>query len=104
VGDLLDAVDGPAVAVIAVVTVALFLWFLLPVVIALIELFALALIVSLGVLVRIGLRRPWLVDAERLDRHGRHTWQVVGWRRSGRAVTELADKLRLGQPPTQLPH
>lgn len=86
-----------------VIAVVVFVVFLLPIVIALIELTLLLLLVAAGVLVRVLLRRPWIVDVQRLDAHGGSSWKVVGWRRSGELVTALATQLQSGQPMTGLP-
>jgi hypothetical protein len=54
-----------------------------------------------GVLAVVGLvlvRRPWLVEAERqgLD-PPRRVWRVIGWRRSGRCIREVAAAIAQGR-------
>ncbi|MBW3669772.1 MAG: hypothetical protein KY443_11240 [Actinobacteria bacterium] len=101
--DIAVPFDGIFVIVGVVVAALAFGLLMVPVVIALVELTILVPLVAVGVLVRLLLRRPWIVDVERLDAYDRAGWEVVGWRRSGRLVTALATQLRSGQPLTGLP-
>lgn len=92
------------VAVIgAVVVVAFVLFVAIPLLLALAELVLLALLLGLGAFVRVVLRRPWIVDAVRVDRTERLSWKVVGWRRSGEVAAAVAQQLSTGQQPTALP-
>jgi hypothetical protein len=44
---------------------------------------------------RILLRRPWTVEA--ITENDRRRWEVVGWRRSGEAVAEIARAIERGE-------
>ncbi|HVF73498.1 MAG TPA: hypothetical protein VM938_00510 [Acidimicrobiales bacterium] len=96
----LDAgLDDLFVGIFVVAFIGLFFIFVMPVLIALIELTLLVLLVVSGVVVRIALRRPWLIDATRLDAYGTYTLKAVGWRRSGQMVEAAARRLSQGRPP-----
>ena len=100
----IDELPAFVAVVIAVAGAALFLFFIVPLLITLAEVLLLGLLVALGVLVRVLLRRPWIVDAVRLDRTERLSWKVVGWRRSGEVVDAVAGQLAAGQAtPAALP-
>jgi hypothetical protein len=93
-----DALDD-VLAILAVVAfVLLFVLFVWPVLVALVEVVLLAVLVLLGGMARIVLRRPWVVEATPATGSGRFRWKVVGWRRSGEVVEELAGQLAAGQP------
>lgn len=52
-------------------------------------------------LLRVPLRRPWLVVAIRADQDwaDRSAWHVRGWRRSGKAVDAVAEAVQSGRGP-----
>ena len=76
-------------AFIVLVLVLVFLIFVgIPFLIALGELLLLVLTVA-GVVGRVLFRRPWTVDAVN-DAGEHHTWELVGWRRSGEAQRYIA--------------
>jgi hypothetical protein len=84
---------GIAVTVIAVVALAFF--FVLPALVFAVELLVVLAAIALGVLARVLFRRPWTVEARRLDtRTVGRTWQVVGWRASGELVRTVAERVR----------
>ena len=58
-----------------------------------VPLFLVFLVLSIGA--RVLLRRPWLVEAA--NESQTREWKVVGWRRSGQVVREIADAIQLGQ-------
>ena len=94
-GCLADGLDGIVGAVLAAIALVLFVLFVLPVLIALVELTLLALLILAGVLVRIGLRRPWIVDANAVGSVGvPQSWKVVGWRRSNEVIQDIATQLQ----------
>jgi hypothetical protein len=65
-----------------------------------IELILLGLLVALAILGRSLLGRPWLVRAAPVDdREAAISWRVVGWRRSGRVIEEVAAALATGAMP-----
>lgn len=101
--DIASIADGPFVVIGVVAVIVLFAFTVVPMVLALIEISILVLLVAAGVLARVLLRRPWIVDVERLDAPGRTSWKVVGLRRSGELITALATQLQSGQPMTGLP-
>ncbi len=101
--ELADAVGGPFVIVGVVIAVLVAALTAVPVLLAVVELTILAVLIAGGVVVRILLRRPWIVDVERLDLNDAGSWEVVGWRRSGELVAALAAQLGSGQPLTGLP-
>jgi hypothetical protein len=91
-----DALDDVLVVVAIVVFVLLLVFFVWPVLVALLELVLLSLLVLLGGLARVLLRRPWIVEATPATGQGRFRWKVVGWRRSGAVVDAVADQLTAG--------
>jgi hypothetical protein len=85
-----------AMAVLLVLFV-LVLWPLLGIAFELVLLFV---VLSSGIVGRVLLRRPWIVEATNLDHPERSTtFGVKGWRRSGQAIEELARTI----PATGLP-
>ena len=96
-GCLAEGLDGILGAIAVAIAVVLFVLFVVPVLIALVELTILALLVLLGVAVRIVLRRPWIIDARPGGSVGLPlSWKVVGWRRSGEVIQEVAAQLSAG--------
>jgi len=68
-----------------------------------IELVLLGLLIAAAILGRALLGRPWLVRAQPLDGGApAMAWRVVGWRRSGRVIEELAAALAAGTAPHPL--
>lgn len=82
---------------VALLLAAYFVW---PVLVALAELVLLAL---LGMLARVLLRRPWIVEATPATGRGRFRWKVVGWRRSGEVVDAVAERLSSGDRSVSVP-
>lgn len=101
--ELAGAVGGPFVAIGVVIAILAAALVAVPVFLAVVELTILAVLVAGGVVVRLLLRRPWIVDVQRLDAYDGGSWEVVGWRRSGELVTALATQLQRGRPLTALP-
>jgi hypothetical protein len=71
----------------------------LPGVILVVELLLVWVLVVVGALARVVLRRPWTVAAVNLATGERHSWKVVGWRASGIVVGRAAEALVAGVPP-----
>ena len=90
--------------IVGIVVAGLVLWFLvIPVLLALVDVMLLVALVVFGILSHAVLRRRWEVEAR--CGHKQLTWLVLGWSRSGRAVTAVADRLEGGiVPPTDSPH
>jgi hypothetical protein len=105
--DVIDA-DNPLAALLAVavvIVIAVLGWFfLVPLLLAILDLTILILLTLGGLATRTLLRRPWEIEALAPDGR-RLTWQVVGWQRSRRAITAVTRVLHQGQiPPTDSPH
>lgn len=64
----------------------------------LVELVLLALVLPVVWVVKVALRRPWVVEVVE-DRHVLRAERVRGWRASGALVTTLADELASGHLP-----
>lgn len=96
----LDFADG-AVAVLLVVGLVIVIVLLVttvivPVIAFTIELIAIVALFLGGLAGRLLFRRPWTIRAE--SRHGRElTWDVAGFRRSGRVRDEVAAALAAGR-------
>jgi hypothetical protein len=66
-----------------------------------IELILLGFLVGAAILGRGVLGRPWVVQARRTsDTAPALTWRVIGWRRSGRLIDEVARALAAGLEPS----
>jgi len=93
--------DSPyAIVVYALVVAAIILAVIvvIPLLLFSIELIILGLAVAVGVVGRALLGRPWVVQAmPNDDSTAMLTWQVVGWRRSRRLITEVAVSLETGK-------
>ena len=96
-GDLLTVPDDPAglvVGLVAIVAIGLFVFFLLPYTLFVLEL----LVVPLLFAYRIAFGKPWTVEAISRGRPRKvMRWKVVGWRESGEAVEEVAHCLEQGE-------
>lgn len=95
-GCAVDSFDDVLAVVGIVIFVVLFFVFVWPLLFVIVEVLALAVLVLLGGLARIVLRRPWIVEATPATGTGRFRWKVVGWRRSGEVVDEVAAQLAAG--------
>lgn len=84
-------------ALLGMLTLVLFFVVILPLFLAVVEAMALVVAVLLGVAARLVLRRPWIVQAGRVGHPGWVAWKVVGWRRSGEVVDEIARRLQAGR-------
>lgn len=97
----LDVLDSPVAALIVAAAVLLLFLVLLPLIGFLFELLVVLLLVWSGIAARLVLGRPWIVEAVDLDDAERSTaFAVKGWRRSGRAIDELAQEIATGGTPT----
>lgn len=85
-----------------VVFVAVLWFFVVPLLLVLIDVAVLGALAVAGILARVVLRRPWEVEA--VGPTSRLTWRVAGWSRSGRAVAAISERLARGEiPPTDAP-
>jgi len=99
----LEVVGEGIVAAIAIIVFVLVLIFVaVPLLVAIVDIVILLLLALLGVLARVVLRRPWLVEARANDGTALE-WKVVGWRASGEWRREMAELLQAGVslPPRQ---
>jgi len=100
-GDLFsfDDITPSAVAVglaIALVAALLFV-VVLPLVALVVELVLLLIVFVAGLMARVVLRRPWQIVAKTSGPPPENlSWQVVGWRASGRAISEIEGSLEAG--------
>lgn len=91
---------------IAVAAIAFLYFFGLPLLAFVIEQLVLVVVALLGALSRTLLRRPWSVEARRSGAaEPDATFDVVGWRRTLRARSQVAEHIaRTGRPPGALAH
>ena len=96
--DLTDAIElGPLAVIGIIAAVLLAVFFVIPLLVAALELLLLVVLLALGVVAKIVFRRPWEVDAETVGPPPDHRrWAVVGWAASGRAVDHVAQSLEAG--------
>ena len=92
--------DSIVLSIAAGIVVALLVFVLLPLLGIALELILIFLLLTSGILGRVFLRRPWIVEAINLEHPDRSTtYGVKGWRRSGQAIEELTRTI----PATGLP-
>jgi hypothetical protein len=92
---------GDVEAVVAVVVaVVLIVFVIIPLLLFGVELVVVGGALAASIISRMLLGRPWTVEAERVG--GRRevlSWSVSGWRRSDRAIDEIAQALAAGSRP-----
>ncbi len=92
--------DSIVLGIAAVVVLVLVIFVLLPLLGVALELIAVLFLVSSGVVGRVVLRRPWIVEAQKLgDPEERVAFAVKGWRDSSQALRELRTALAAAGPP-----
>jgi len=91
------------VAVMAVIVAgALFWWLLLPLLLMIVDLSVVIVLLLAGVLARVLLRRPWVIEA--VPRRGpAQTFEVVGWRNARREQALAAERIAEGREPVDAP-
>ena len=97
VGDV-DFAEAGLVVVAALAAVLI----LIPLVFFGVELIILGALLAAGVLGRVLLRQPWVIEARSSDplTPGRQLeWRVVGWRRSHKLIDQVASDLAAGREP-----
>jgi hypothetical protein len=100
---VVDFGDSVWAGVALTIAIALVVIVLLPLIGVALELILVVLVLGSGLLGRLLLRRPWTVEAENLDDSDRSTsYAVKGWRRSGRAATEIAATIEAGGAPERI--
>jgi hypothetical protein len=92
--------DNPLVAlaaVLAVVALVVLAWFfLVPLLLALLDAVILIALALASVVGHVLLHRPWEIEAS--DPERTVAWKVVGWRRSGQVIESAARHLGEGRP------
>jgi len=97
------AVDSVLFAVVAGVVVAVLVFVFLPLLGIAFELVLLFLLLTSGIVGRVFLRRPWIIEATNLDNPDRSAaFPVKGWRASGEAIHELASAIPASGLPDNL--
>lgn len=92
---LFDSPGGLLAGLVALAAVALLFLVIWPIVAIALELVLVAIILVGAVGGRVILRRPWTVVAR--SETAERAWNVVGWRRSGRLIDDVADALERGR-------
>jgi hypothetical protein len=91
-------VEGVLVVLVAILGLALLIFFVIPALIFLVELVLFIVAAALVAALRSILRRPWVVEAVREGPDPAiMRWKVVGFFRSRRVIDEIAQALELGQ-------
>jgi len=95
--------DSIPLAIGAAIVVALLALFLLPLIGVALEIAILVALLSSGIVGRVLLRRPWIIEAVNLDHPQRSAaFAVKGWRRSSRAIRELTTAIPVSGPPERV--
>jgi hypothetical protein len=100
--DLSGALDAssPALAIAAVILMLLVVFVLLPLLGVALELIALVFLLGSGLIGRVLLGRPWIVEATKIDDpEERAAYAVEGWRQSSEALQELRTAIATAGPP-----
>ncbi|MGH2729168.1 MAG: hypothetical protein ACRDJI_01005 [Actinomycetota bacterium] len=95
--------DLPAGIAILIV-VAVVAVFAIPLLLFIVEIALAILLVGVALAGRVLLRRPWTVEATSSEPEEVLRWKVVGWRRSGQIVEEIARVLEAGGRDFQSPY
>lgn len=98
-----DFGESITVTIAVVVVAVLIVFVLLPLLGVAFELIVLLALLGSGIVGRVALRRPWIIEATDLDRpEGSVAFAVKGWRRSSQAIDELARAISAAGPPDRL--
>jgi len=101
--DFGDAILAIVVVFIVFIAAAvLFWWVLLPLLLVILDGFIILILLFLSIVGRVLFRRPWTVQAT-ADDGKKVTAQVVGWRSALRRRDDIADSLRHGLRPDDIP-
>jgi len=96
----LDLLDSPGAAIAVAVGTLLLFVVLLPLIGVAVELIALAVLLWSGIVGRVVLQRPWIIEATNIDNPSKRVaFAVKGWRRSSGAIEEIADAIAAVGPP-----
>ena len=101
--DGIDAVESPVVLIAATVLIVLLVLVVLPLLGVALELIGVLVLIGSGVLGRVLLGRPWIVEAVKVGDSGeRAAYAVNGWRRSNEALRQLRTTLATSGPPERI--
>jgi hypothetical protein len=90
-------------AIGAAIVVALLVLILLPLIGVALEIAVLIALLSSGIVGRVLLRRPWIIEAVNLSHPQRSAaFAVRGWRRSSRTIEELTTAIPVSGLPGQI--
>jgi hypothetical protein len=99
-----DFTESIVATIAGFVLVVLIAFVLFPLIGVAFELALVFLVLSSGIVGRVVLRRPWIVEAANLDHPERSTaFAVKGWRRSGEAIEALTQTIPATGLPSDLP-
>jgi hypothetical protein len=99
----IDLADSVWAGVLLAAGLVLIVFVLLPLLGVALELILLFALLSSGIVGRVVLRRPWIIEAKDLDDGDRSlTYAVKGWRRSGRAAADVAASIEAAGPPERI--
>jgi hypothetical protein len=94
--DFLSPIDSITAVVVIAVSLAVFWWVALPLFLLLLDAVFLLVVVLVGIVLRVALRRPWLVDAVSEQRS--FELPVTGWKRALRARDGIASAFTSSGP------
>jgi hypothetical protein len=98
-----DLLSGTMTGVVIVGAVLLVVLVLMPLIGIALELIVLALLFGSSLVGRVVFRRPWTVEAVKVDDpQERVAFAVKGWRQSGQALSELRTAIPAAGPPERL--
>jgi hypothetical protein len=103
-GQGLGGVDFGEQGVLVIVAVVAAILILIPLLFFGIELIVLGVLLAAGIVARVLLRRPWVIEARSSDplSPGRQLeWRVTGWRKSGKLIDQVISDLAAGREPPQ---
>lgn len=95
-----DLREGMVVVVLALASALV----IIPLVFFGVELIILGLVLAAGLVSRVVLRKPWVIEARSSDplTSGRRLeWHVTGWLRSSRLIDQVVSDLAAGREPPQ---
>jgi len=93
-----DSLVAAIVSILAIVAVfALVVWGV-PVLLAAVDLVFVVIVAVAGVVGRVLFRRPWTIEARAADGRQQEV-RVVGWRKGGAVIDDLAAEIRHGRAP-----
>jgi hypothetical protein len=93
--------QGGALVVVAALVAALIL---IPLLFFGVELIILGALLAAGVVSRVLLRQPWVIEARSSDpltSVRQLEWRVIGWRKSRRLIDQVVSELAAGREPPQ---